>query len=208
MGFTTKISGVFEVMSGSTLRHAVRCNLTVAACFLAVHASAATNFLALAQHEYRSALEASRRDPASATGAVALAQAACQFAELLPRDYDREDVAKQGIEAARAVISRQPTNAAAYYWLGNNLGELARTKSLGALSLVKEMAEALLRARELDDKTDHGGPDRSVGLLYRDAPGWPTSVGSTSKAKQHLQRAVQISPDFPENQLCLLESYE
>ncbi|MCB1124983.1 MAG: hypothetical protein KDM81_00695, partial [Verrucomicrobiae bacterium] len=64
----------------------------------------------------------------------------------------------------------------------------------------------LLQARALDKSFDHGGPDRTLGLLYRDAPGWPLSVGNRKKARQHLEAAAAIAPDYFENRLNLLES--
>jgi hypothetical protein len=70
------------------------------------------------------------------------------------------------------------------------------------------MEAEFLLARDLDETVDFAGPDRSLGLLYRDAPGWPTSIGSKKKSRQHLERAVQIAPDLPENQIALLETYE
>jgi tetratricopeptide (TPR) repeat protein len=70
------------------------------------------------------------------------------------------------------------------------------------------MEEEFQRALSLDEHWDFAGPDRSLGLLYRDAPGWPTSIGSKRKAREHLERAVKLHPEFPDNQLALLESYE
>jgi hypothetical protein len=69
------------------------------------------------------------------------------------------------------------------------------------------MESALKQTIKLDPEVDFAGPHRSLGLLYRDAPGFPTSVGSRSKARLHLQKAVELRPDFPENWLCLLETY-
>jgi hypothetical protein len=42
--------------------------------------------------------------------------------------------------------------------------------------------------------------------LYRDAPGWPTSIGSRHKAREWLERATKRAPDYPENHLNLIES--
>ena len=58
------------------------------------------------------------------------------------------------------------------------------------------------RARELDERYDWAGPDRNLGLLYRDAPAIG-SVGSRSKARRHLKRAVELAPQYPENRLNL-----
>jgi hypothetical protein len=88
-----------------------------------------------------------------------------------------------------------------------NLGQLARTELLGALTLVREMEPEFQKAGELDPLLDHAGPKRNLGLLYRDAPGWPVSIGNPSKAQSLLKQAVKLAPDFPENYLHLIESY-
>src|SRR6185369_15132100 len=53
---------------------------------------------------------------------------------------------------------------------------------------------------------DFAGPTRSLGMLYRDAPGWPTSIGSKRKARSYIEQAVKIAPNFPENHMVLIES--
>jgi hypothetical protein len=70
------------------------------------------------------------------------------------------------------------------------------------------MERSFHTALALDPHHSHAGADRCLGLLYRDAPGWPISVGSRSKARHHLERACQLAPEYPENQLNLLEAYE
>jgi len=44
-------------------------------------------------------------------------------------------------------------------------------------------------------------------LLYRDAPGWPFSIGSRRKAREWLEQAAKLAPDDPENHLNLAESF-
>jgi len=118
---------------------------------------------------------------------------------------ERAQIAEQGITACRKALGQNPNSAPAHYYLGLNLGQLARTRTLGALKLVDQMESEFSRAIELDPNFDYGGPDRSIGLLYRDAPTF-ASIGSRSKARQHLQRALQLAPQYPENRLNLLES--
>jgi len=60
-------------------------------------------------------------------------------------------------------------------------------------------------ARDSDPSFDFAGPDRNLGLLYRDAPAL-LSVGNRAQAKKHLERAVELAPDYPENRLNLIES--
>ena len=87
-----------------------------------------------------------------------------------------------------------------------NLAQLAQTKSLGALKLVGQMEREFTLAGKLDKQFDFAGADRNLGLLYRDAPAIG-SIGSRSKARQHLERAVELAPKYPENRLNLAEAY-
>jgi len=138
--------------------------------------------------------------------AARLARACFDFAEFATNDTQRASLAVEGIAICRQWVAVSPNSGAAHYYLGMNLGQLARTRTLGALKLVKEMEETFKKARELDPSVDYAGPDRCLGLLYRDAPVWPISVGNKSKTRFHLRRALELAGDFPENQLTWLES--
>jgi hypothetical protein len=87
-----------------------------------------------------------------------------------------------------------------------NLGEVAQTKTLGALSIVNQMEREFDAALQLDAKYDHAGPDRCLGLLYRDAPSF-ASIGNKTKARRHLQAATDLAPDYPENRLNEVETF-
>jgi hypothetical protein len=135
------------------------------------------------------------------------ARAAYDLAEYATNGAQRAALAEQGIEASREVIAREPTLAAGHYYLGMNFGQLARTRTFGALKLVDQMETVFLRARELDPHFSFAGPDRHLGMLYREAPGWPTSIGSETRARQHLLRAALLEPEYPGNRLNLAESF-
>jgi tetratricopeptide (TPR) repeat protein len=205
-GMTTSFCGEFIFTLHSTALVTIGC---AAILFSGALLHAETNsFAAQAERAYNEAQQRSRQEPTNSAAVLQLARAAFDWGELAPNDDTRENVAERGIGAARSLLSREPTNAAAHYWLGMNLGQLARTKTLGALRLVREMEDEFHRARSLDENVDYAGPDRSLGYLYRDVPGWPTSIGSKKKAREHFERAVQLHPEFPDNQLGLLESFE
>jgi tetratricopeptide (TPR) repeat protein len=161
---------------------------------------------ARAEQIYHHAQEKFKADSQNAECAWKLAHACFEWAEFAKKDADRAALAEEGIKAARHSIQLSPKGGPGYHYLAMNLGQLARTRKLSALKLVDEMEENFLKAIELEPKLDYASPHRSVGLLYRDAPGWPISVGSKSKARVHLRKAVELYPDFPENQLTLLES--
>ena len=143
--------------------------------------------------------------PTNSELAWKFARAYFDTAEFATNNTERAELAKLGIGAARQVLAGDPKSAPAHYYLAMNLGQLARTRGLSALKLVNEMEKEFSLARNLDENLDFAGPDRNLGLLYRDAPSFG-SIGSRTKARKHLTRATEIAPDFPENRLQLLES--
>ncbi len=163
-------------------------------------------YAAHAQTELAAASSRSQSAPDSLEAAWRLAQTCFDAGEFSTNNAERAALANRGIEAAKSAIRLNDDSAAAHYYLGMNLGQLARTKSLGALKLVDQMVVEFSRALALDDHFDYAGPERNLGLLYRDAPAIG-SVGSRTKARHHLQRAALLEPDYPENRLNLVETY-
>jgi tetratricopeptide (TPR) repeat protein len=162
---------------------------------------------AFAKKEFERAQIQFQSDKNNPTNAWQFARAAFDFAEFATNDTQRAALADRGIAACRPLVAHEPKIAAGHYYLAMNLGQLARTEYLGALTLVKEMEPEFQKAGDLDPLFDYAGPKRNLGLLYRDAPGWPVSVGNPSKAQSLLKQAVKLAPDYPENHLHLIESY-
>ena len=158
----------------------------------------ATNrFTARAAAAFQAAQRQYVADTNNTQAAWQFGRAAFDFGEFATNNAHRAELAEQGIAVTRPITFREPSSAEAHYYLAMNLGQLARTKNLGALPLVGEMETLFKRVRELAPHFDQAGPDRNLGLLYRDAPGWPASIGSSTKAREHLLRAAQLAPDFP-----------
>lgn len=158
----------------------------------------------LAYQQAKASFEKDAEDPQKAWK---FGQCCFDWAEFATNDTQRASLAREGIAACETAVERAPRSAAAHFYLGMNLGQLARTMSLGALKLVNQMESHFLTARELDPEFAQAGPDRNLGLLYLQAPGWPVSVGNRSKARAHLRQAVELAPLFPENPLNLMEAY-
>jgi len=129
------------------------------------------------------------------------------YAEFATNNTERATLAIQGIAAMRNWTARKPGLAGGHYYLAMNLGQMARTEMLGALSIVKEMEREFKVAQDDDERWDYAGPARNLGELYFQAPGWPTSIGSRHKARLWLERAGAVAPEYPENHLNLLEAY-
>jgi tetratricopeptide (TPR) repeat protein len=165
-----------------------------------------TTPLARAQASFVAAQQRWENEPTNHVAAWEFARAAFDRAEFATNDTERATIAVQGIGAARKLLARAPQSAPGHYYLGKNLGQLARTKLLGALKIVDEMEEEFKQAAALDELFDYAGPHRYLGELYEQAP-VIGSVGSRSKARKHLERAAQLAPDYPENRLNLAEAY-
>jgi tetratricopeptide (TPR) repeat protein len=163
-------------------------------------------WVARAQEIFSAAQKRSTSEPTNNVAAWEFARAGFDRAELATNNAERAAIAVQGIDACRQALARDPKLAPAHYYLGMNLGQLARTKLLGALKLVGEMERAFKAAAALDEQFDHAGADRCLGLLYYEAP-VIGSVGSRTKARKYLERAAELAPDFPENRLNLAEAY-
>jgi tetratricopeptide (TPR) repeat protein len=170
--------------------------------------SAGTNSAgtSIERRAYEEAKAAYTKEPTKPVVAWKFASACFDLIDPGEKNPQRAKVAQEGIGAAEGALAQDPKSAPAHYYLALNLGELARTKTLGALRLVSRMEREFLAAIELDEHFDHAGAERSLGILYRDAP-VIGSVGSRSKARQHLKRAVELEPDFPDNRMALLEAY-
>jgi len=143
----------------------------------------------------------------SAENGVNFALACFDWADFSRSDQDRERIGEEGVKTARTILEKNSTNVGAIYYLGMNLGQVAQTKTLGALKIVKEMERQFKSCLALDPGFDHHGPDRNLGLLYLEAPGWPASVGDKAKARVHLESAARGSSNYPENQLNLLDAF-
>ncbi|HEV2209243.1 MAG TPA: hypothetical protein VG167_10745 [Verrucomicrobiae bacterium] len=162
--------------------------------------------LARAQQAYAQSQALYREHPQEIKAAWQFGRACFDLADFATNKAQRAALAQQGIAACRNALAADTNSAPAHYYLGLDMGQLAQTRTLGALRLVNEMEREFLDASRLDAAFDYGGPDRALGLLYRDAPSFG-SIGSRTKARQHLLRAVELAPGDPENRLNLLETY-
>ena len=118
----------------------------------------------------------------------------------------RARAAKIGIAHAQRARELKPDGVEGHYYYALNVGWLADADRSYGLDAVGEMEKALKRAIELDEKYDHAGPLRTLGILHLRTPGPPVSIGSPRKGLRLLQRAVEAFPEYPENYLYLAEA--
>ncbi len=164
-----------------------------------------TNSLPLADRlaEARSELAAA---PTNLVHLVNLTRLAFEATKSATNTGAKAKLAEEGITAAQTGLQLHPQAAGLEYYLGLNLGQLASTRGMSALKLVREMETHLLTARALEPGIGDAGPDRSLGYLYLNAPGWPLSVGSNDKARRHFEQALKLAPHRPEHPLAFAEA--
>jgi len=162
--------------------------------------------IARLQEKYVDAQKRHLAQPAGTEAAWRFARACFDRAEFATNNVERATLAEQGITPCREQLARGVRIAPVHYYLAMNLGQLARTKTLGALKIVDEMEREFKMARALDEQLDYAGPDRCLGRLYLEAPRIG-SIGSRTKARQHLQKAVELSPEYPENRINIAEAF-
>lgn len=66
---------------------------------------------------------------------------------------------------------------------------------LGALDLMEEARDLLLKAEKIEPKVLHGSIYTSLGSFYYMTPGWPIGFGDDDKAEDYLKKALAIAPD-------------
>ncbi|OZG71030.1 hypothetical protein BTA51_23280 [Hahella sp. CCB-MM4] len=109
------------------------------------------------------------------------------------------DQQKKGYEElknrADQVADSHPDNATAWIWRGIIASTYAGAKGgLSALSLVKEARSSLEHALEIDASAFNGAAYTSLGALYYQVPGWPISFGDDDKARDLLQKGLELNP--------------
>jgi tetratricopeptide (TPR) repeat protein len=125
------------------------------------------------------------------------------------RSAQRRNHFLEGIAIARARLAAAPVVGAGpgpgsgdpegLFWLAVNLGAEALERGrLQALPVLPEMERLLQRCHEADPRYQHAGAARVLGRLYDKAPAL-ISLGSVARARQWLESALEIDPDFPGN---------
>jgi len=158
-----------------------------------------------AKLEFDAARESYLADTSSVEAAWEFGRASFDLAEFAGNKVERETISAQGIAACRRAVLLAPQSAPAHYYLGLNLGQMARVHLFKGLGIVSEMERTFLAARKLDPLFDYAGADRALGLLYHKAPGWPISLGDNAKANRHLNEAIRLRPHYPGNRIALAE---
>ncbi len=110
----------------------------------------------------------------------------------------QEPAFKALVEQAHQLSARYPEASEAMIWEAITLSGYA--KSMGPLHPVNalkaaEQARDLLQASiKSNPQALHGSAYTTLGSLYFRVPGWPIGFGDKKKAREYLEKALQLNP--------------
>jgi tetratricopeptide (TPR) repeat protein len=150
---------------------------------------------------------AEARGPASLEHSVTEAERLFRLGHAAEGEADKRKFHEEGFRLAEEARALQPNDPGALLqWTMHASAIAALDKNLAALKRIKEIEATLLRLKELAPAYRHAAADRTLGLLYRNAP-MIISIGSTARAGRHLKEAYAKDPSYPGNCIFLADFY-
>jgi len=109
---------------------------------------------------------------------------------------DQQEAAFKALtEKAHQITASSPDKAEAMIWEAITLSGYAKAKGgLGALKFAEQSRDLLLASLKINPQALQGSANTSLGSLYYKVPGWPIGFGNHKKAREHLEKALQINP--------------
>jgi tetratricopeptide (TPR) repeat protein len=109
---------------------------------------------------------------------------------------DQQEAAFKALtEKAHQITASSPDKAEAMIWEAIVLSGYAKAKGgLGALKFAEQARDLLLASLKINPQALQGSANTSLGSLYYKVPGWPIGFGNHKKAREHLEKSLQINP--------------
>jgi len=127
---------------------------------------------------------------------AAIQQSWAQANYSLPNDQQKAAAFDALTKQAADTAHRYPDRAEPLIWEGIVLSSYAGAKGgIGSLGIAKQARARLLDAVKRDPQALQGSAYTSLGVLYHKVPGFPLGFGDDGKAREYLQKALQLNPD-------------
>ena len=99
-------------------------------------------------------------------------------------------------DRAHQISATSPDKAEAMIWEAIIQSGYAKAKGgLGALKHAEQGRDLLLASIKINPQALQGSAYTSLGSLYYKVPRWPIGFGDRKKARENLEKALQINPD-------------
>jgi tetratricopeptide (TPR) repeat protein len=110
---------------------------------------------------------------------------------------DQQEAAFKALtEKAHQITASSPDKVEAMIWEAIVLSGYAKAKGgLGALKFAEQSRDLLQASLKINPQALQGSAHTSLGSLYYKVPGWPIGFGDDKKAREHLEKALQINPN-------------
>jgi tetratricopeptide (TPR) repeat protein len=117
----------------------------------------------------------------------------------------QDDKVRDGLSYANTAVELKPEGEEALFYHGVLAGKLAELDNAYGLSGLKIIQQRMRQLIEKKSTYIYGGPDRVMAIVLMRSPGWPIGPGDWDLAEKHMRRALEIDPNWPENQLYMAE---
>ena len=110
---------------------------------------------------------------------------------------DQQEAAFKALaDRAHQISATSPDKAEAMIWEAIVQSGYAKAKGgIGALKHAEQARDLLLASLKLNPQALQGSAYTSLGSLYYKVPRWPLGFGDKKKAREYLEKALQVNPD-------------
>jgi len=135
-----------------------------------------------------------------------LARAAFSVGDRTESDSEQDDMFREGIDAGKAAVQRQPNKPEGHFWLGANYGGRAAHSTLSNLSSFQDIKGEMEAVLKLDESYQGYSAYLGLGRLYLQAP--KVLGGDIKKAIEYLEKGIKLNPNNTVMRFHLAEAYE
>src|ERR1051326_3112598 len=134
-----------------------------------------------------------------------LARAAFYVGDHTDNNSERDDMFREGTEAAKAAVTLQPNKADGHFWLGANYGGAAAHSTLAGLSSFRDIKNEMDAVVKIDDSYENYSVYLGLGRLYLEAP--QMLGGDSKQAIEYLQKGLKMNPNHTMMRAELAQAY-
>ena len=117
----------------------------------------------------------------------------------------QEDYARDGITWANTAVKIKPDGEEGLFYDGALAGKIAELDMAYGIDGLETIQKRMRQLIEMKSTYIYGGPDRVLAIVLMRSPGSPIGPGDWDEAEKHMTRALEIDPNWPENQLYMAE---